>query len=68
MCVRIYIWIYFGRLRWCSGLQARLANLHEWVRVSLGAPFKQPCDSSKQARVCVCVCVNLMAYQLSYVI
>ena len=25
-----------------------LANLHEWVRVSLGAPFIRPCASSKQ--------------------
>ena len=32
---------------WCNALQARLSNLHEWVRVSFGVPFIQ--------RVCVCV-------------
>ena len=35
-------------LWWCSGWQARLANLQEWVRVSLGAPFIWPCATSKQ--------------------
>ena len=36
------------RLCWCNGWQARLANLHEWVRVSLGAPSTWPCATSKQ--------------------
>ena len=57
--VAIYLSIYLSRsvsiylsirrrLWWCNGLQARLANLHEWVRVSLGAPFIWPCATSKQ--------------------
>ena len=29
--------IYFEHLWWCNGLQGRQANVHEWVRVSLGA-------------------------------
>ena len=37
-----------GHLWWCNGSQARLANLHEWVRVSLGTPFIRPCAASKQ--------------------
>ena len=28
-----------GRLGWCNGLQAWLANVHEWVRVLLNASF-----------------------------
>ena len=35
-------------LLWCNGKQARLANLHEWVQFSLGAPFIRPCATSKQ--------------------
>ena len=37
-----------GHLWWCNGLQARQTNLHEWVRVSLGAPFIRSCATSKQ--------------------
>ena len=38
-------------LWWCNGLQAWLANLHEWIRVSLSAPFIRPCAaSSKELR------------------
>ena len=37
-----------GHLRWCDDLQARLANFHEWVWVSLGAPFIQPCATYEQ--------------------
>ena len=37
----IYIYMLHSR-------KARLANLHEWVRVSLGAPFILPCVTSKQ--------------------
>ena len=37
-----------GHLWWCNGWQTRLASQHEWVRVSLGAPFIRPCVTSKQ--------------------
>ena len=40
--------VNFGRLGWCNGLQARLANLHEWVQVTWDAPFIQPCAASEQ--------------------
>ena len=33
---------------WYNGYQGRLANLHEWVRFSLGAQFMRPCATSKQ--------------------
>ena len=46
---KIFRVIFFrGQLRWCNGWQARLANLYERVRVSLGAPFIQPCAKSEQ--------------------
>ena len=35
-------------LGWYNSSQARLANLHEWIRVSQGVPFIRPCPSSKQ--------------------
>ena len=28
--------------------KTQIANLHEWVRVSLGAPFIRPCATSEQ--------------------
>ena len=34
--------------RMMYGLQVRLANLHKWVRVLLGAPFTQPSATYKQ--------------------
>ena len=33
---------------WCNGFQARVANLYEWVWVSLGAPFIRLHATSKQ--------------------
>ena len=41
-------------------LQARLANLHEWVRVSFGAPFIWPCATSKKKNL-----VNYRSIQTS---
>ena len=40
--------IISGYLGWCNCQQAWLANLHEWVWVSLGAPFIWLCTTSKQ--------------------
>ena len=37
-----------GHIWWCNGWQALLAKRHEWVQVSLGAPFVWPCTTSKQ--------------------
>ena len=37
-----------GHLGWCNGLQVRLAKVHEWIRVLLGAPFIRLCDTSKE--------------------
>ena len=37
-----------GHLGWCNGLQARLANLHKWVKVSLGPSFIWPCVTFEQ--------------------
>ena len=47
-CTVINYAFTFGRLWWCNGTQVRLANLYEWVQVSLGAPFIWPCATSKQ--------------------
>ena len=44
----IYIYFFYGRFWWCKGKQAWLANLHEWVRFSLGVQFIRPCATSKQ--------------------
>ena len=49
MCVCVWFNSYRrkkGPLWWCNGLKTWLANLHEWVRVSLGAPFIRPCATS----------------------
>ena len=46
--IYIYIYIYSGRLGWCNGEEARQANLHECVRVSLDAPLVCPCATFKQ--------------------
>ena len=40
---------------WCNGLQAILANLYEWVRVLMGAPWIRPCAISKQKTVATVV-------------
>ena len=39
---------YIGYLRWCNSWLAKLANLQEWVRVSVGASFMNSCATSKQ--------------------
>ena len=39
--------------------QARLANLHEWVRVSLGAPFIWPCATSKQRALWISISFSI---------
>ena len=41
----------FKRFGWCNGQQAWQANLHEWIKLSLGAPFIQPRATSKQKRL-----------------
>ena len=41
------LWRGWGHLGLCNGKQGRLANLHDWVRFSLGAQFMQPCATSK---------------------
>ena len=38
----------FYIIQFTSGEQGRLANLHKWVRFSLGAQFMRPCATSKQ--------------------
>ena len=40
-----------GNLGWCNGLQARLAYLHDWARISLFTPFMRPYATFKKRRL-----------------
>ena len=43
------LWTFYVRFTYpYHGYVTRLVNLHEWVRVSVGAPFMRPCATSEQ--------------------
>ena len=61
--VHVYVHINLcGHFWWRNSWQSRLANLHEWVWVSLCPPFIRACAASKKKRLVnyyIWICVDI---------